>query len=66
MEQTSPEESPTRYMLPEQVDEGGSGLIDYSLNEYSPAHYPIATNKKKRKATLKKRVQQEEEEGKNS
>ena len=44
-EQSSPEESPTRYMLPEQVDEG-KGLVDYSLNEYSPARYPIATNKK--------------------
>ena len=44
-EQASLEESPTRYMLPEQVDEG-KGLVDYSLNEYSPARYPIATNKK--------------------
>ena len=47
--QASPEESPTRYMLPEQVDEDGKGLVDYSLNEYSPARYPIATNKRKRK-----------------
>ena len=53
-EQTSPEESPMRYMLPEQVDEDGKGLVDYSLNEYSPAKYPIATNQKKRKATQKK------------
>ena len=45
-EQASPEESPTRYMLPEQVDEEGKGLVDYSLNEYSPARYPLATNKK--------------------
>ena len=44
-EPSSPEESPTRYMLPEQVEEG-KGLVDYSLNEYSPARYPIATNKK--------------------
>ena len=44
-EQSNPEESPTRYMLPEQVDEG-KGLVDYSLNDYSPARYPIATNKK--------------------
>ena len=29
-EQASPEESPTRYMLPEQVDEEGKGLVDYS------------------------------------
>ena len=49
-EQASPEESPTRYMLPEQVDEDGKGLVDYSLSEYSPARYPIATNKKYRKA----------------
>ena len=49
-EPSSPEESPTRYMLPEQVDEEeGKGLVDYSLNEYSPARYPIATNKRKRK-----------------
>ena len=48
-EPASPEESPTRYMLPEQVDEEGKGLVDYSLNEYSPARYPIATNKRKRK-----------------
>ena len=49
-EQPSPEESPTRYMLPEQVDEDeGKGLVDYSLSEYSPARYPIATNKRKRK-----------------
>ena len=52
-EQASPEKSPTRYMLPEQVDEDGKGLVDYSLNEYSPARYPIATNKKKRKAQNK-------------
>ena len=52
-DQASPEESPTRYMLPEQVDEDGKGLVDYSLNEYSPARYPIATNKKKRKAQNK-------------
>ena len=49
-EPASPEESPTRYMLPEQVNEDeGKGLVDYSLNEYSPARYPIATNKRKRK-----------------
>ena len=46
-EPASPEESPTHYMLPEQVNEDeGKGLVDYSLNEYSPARYPIATNKK--------------------
>ena len=41
-------ESPTRYMLPEQVEEG-KGMVDYSLNDYSPAKYPIDTKKKKRK-----------------
>ena len=55
MEQTSPEELITCYMLPEQIEEGGrSGLVDYSLNEYSRAKYPIATNKKKRKSSQKK------------
>ena len=49
-EQTSPEESRTRYMLPEQVDAGGTGLVDYFLNVHSPARCPIATNKKKRKS----------------
>ena len=44
----SEEESPTRYMLPEQAEEG-QGMVDYSLNEYSPAKYPIDTKKKKRK-----------------
>ena len=62
-EQASPEESPTRYMLPEQVNEDGKGLVDYSLNEYSntdyscgpysPASYRFS-KKKKRKATQNK------------
>ena len=53
-EQMSPKESPTRYMLPEQVNAGGgTGLVDYSLNEHSLARYPIATNKKKRKSQNK-------------
>ena len=42
------EESPTRYMLPEQAE----GAVDYSLNEYWPAKYP--TFKKKRKKKDKK------------
>ena len=72
----SEEESPTRYMLPEQAynvrdpgfafpfplkertreekEEEGQGMVDYSLNEYSPAKYPIATKKKKRKKKDKK------------
>ena len=39
------EESPTRYMLPEQAE----GAVDYSLNEYSPAKYPTFNKHKKRK-----------------
>ena len=71
----SEEESPTRYMLPEQAynvrdpgfafpfplkertreeKEEGKGMVDYSLNEYSPAKYPIDTKKKKRKKKDKK------------
>ena len=42
----SEEESPTRYMLPEQVE---GGMVDYSLNDYSPAKYPIDTKKKRKK-----------------
>ena len=56
--QASPEESPTRYMLPEQVDEDGKGLVDYSNTDYScgpysPASYRFS-KKKKRKATQNK------------
>ena len=52
-EQTSPEESPTRYMLPEQEDE--SGLISYKYGDLSPARYPFdpSEKKKKRKAQNK-------------
>ena len=42
----SEEESPTRYMLPEQAE---GGMVDYSLNEYSSAKYPIDTKKKRKK-----------------
>ena len=51
MEQESAEESPTRYVLPEQVNKeetGGSGLVDYTLNEQSPAKTPITTKKRKK------------------
>ena len=41
----SEEESPTRYMLPEQAE---GGMVDYSLNDYSPAKYPIDTKKKRK------------------
>ena len=44
----SEEESPTRYMLPEQAEEG-QGMVDYFLNDYSPAKYPIDTKKKRKK-----------------
>ena len=49
----SEEESPTRYMLPEQTEEG-QGMVDYSLNEYSPAKYPIDTKNKRKKKKDKK------------
>ena len=49
----SEEESPTRYMLPEQAEEG-KGMVDYSLNDYSPAKYPIDTKKKRKKKKDKK------------
>ena len=48
----SPEESPTRYMLPDQ--EGGEGVVDYSLNGHSPARYPTF-NKKRKKSDKKKK-----------
>ena len=56
-EPSSPEESPTRYMLPEQVDEEEeSGLISYKYGNLSPAKYPFdpSEKKKKRKATQNK------------
>ena len=34
--------------------EEGKGMIDYSLNEYSPAKYPIDTKKKRKKKKDKK------------
>ena len=46
-EQSSPEESPTRYMLPEQViEEEESGLISYKYGDHSPARYPIDPSQK--------------------
>ena len=53
-EQASPEESPTRYMLPEQVDEDEKGLVDYSNTDYSCGPYSPASyrfTKKKRKSS---------------
>ena len=52
MTDPSPEESPTRYMLPDQVK--GDGVVDYSLNEHSPARYP--TFNKRKKSNKKKKA----------
>ena len=60
MTDPGPEESPTRYMLPE---EEGKGLVDYSLNPHSPTKYPIAT-KKRKKADKKKTNKPKKEPGK--
>ena len=59
----SPEESPTRYMLPEQAEERET-MIYYSVNEYSPAKYPVAIKKRKKKKDKeeKKRKKNKEEE----
>ena len=49
-EQASPEESPTRYMLPEQVQaDDESGLISYKYGNLSPAKYPFDPSEKKKK-----------------
>ena len=61
MTNPSPEESPTRYMLPE---EEGKGLVDYSLNPHSPAKYPIATKKRKKSDKKKKTKKIKKEPGK--
>ena len=58
-EQASPEESPTRYMLPEQVDEDGKGLVDYSNTDYSfgpysPASYRFSKTKKRKSSAQNK------------
>ena len=45
-EQATPEESPTRYMLPEQVQEEVTGLISYKYGDLSPARYPIDPSQK--------------------
>ena len=58
-DQASPEESPTRYMLPEQVDEDGKGLVDYSNTDYScgpysPASYRFSKTKKRKSSAQNK------------
>ena len=66
---TEPEESPTRYMLPDSdmkwdsedhlgqmieprtpknKERTGDGVVDYSLNDISPAKYPTFNKKRKR------------------
>ena len=60
---TEEAESPTRYMLPEHVEEG-QGMVDYSLNDYSPAKYPIATKKKRKKKDKKDKGKKRKEKGK--
>ena len=55
---TDPEESPTRYMIPDSEDHLGQ-MIDYSLNDHSPAKYPTFNKKrtnpsKKKKKKVKK------------
>lgn len=57
MEQASHKESPTHYMLPEQVNEEtcGSVLVDYTLNGQAPAKYPITTKKMKKSQKKKKK-----------
>ena len=57
----SEEESPTRYMLPEQAE---GGMVDYSLNEYSPAKYPIDTKKKRKKKDKKEKKDKKPKPGK--
>ena len=58
MTNPSPEESPTRYMLPDQDE--GKGLVNYSLNLHSPAKYPIVTKKRKKPDKKKNHLQEVE------
>ena len=58
---TDPEESPTRYMLPDQKT--GDGVVDYSLNDHSPARYPTF-NKRKRSNKKKKKKNKKPKPGK--
>ena len=47
--QPSPEQSPTRYMLPDQhSEEKSTSIVDYSYNLYSPTKYPDPARKGKR------------------
>ena len=40
---------PLKERRREEKEEEGKGMVDYSLNDHSPAKYPIDTKKKKRK-----------------
>ena len=68
-EQASPEESPTRYMLPEQVDEDGKGLVDYSNTDYScgpysPASYRFSKTKKRKSTAQNKEPKKKKKKAK--
>ena len=68
---TELEESPTRYMLPEQDEQPpatkktkkektkGEGYVDYSLNDLSPARYPTFNQKKSKKKKKDKKAKKE-------
>ena len=45
---------PLKERTREEKKEEGKGMIDYSMNEYSPAKYPIDTKKKRKKKKDKK------------
>ena len=62
MTDPSPEESLTRYMLPDQ--EGVEGVVDYSLNDHSPARYPTFNKKRKKSDKKKKTKKLKKEPGK--
>ena len=72
---TELEESPTRYMLPEQDEQSpakkrkkektiGEGYVDYSLNDLSPARYPTFNQKRKKSKKKKKDKKAKKESGK--
>ena len=56
---TESEESPTRYMLPDQRE----GVVNYSLNDHSPARYPTFNQKRKKSNKKKKNKKAKKEPG---
>ena len=67
--QPSPDESPTRYMLPDKAQDVRKGYVDYSLNPHQPAKYPVNAKKRKKSDNKdnkkkKKKIKQEPPEGK--